>query len=169
MVLEHDKSQTGSLPTPTIDVPSGKPAKTEDIEYFEHTIALHSRPRPTAYVIPKGLVNETRILDLLACHDVKYYTLAKESAVSLRQYVKAEDKVEVSSEKTVCFEKGAYVFLNTVPSTILSVVMEPDFNSVSKRKMSLLSMRLVDFDEDGKLPIYRYCHDLSDGKISVTT
>ena len=169
MVLEHDKSQTGSLPTPTIDVPSGKPAKTEDTEYFEHTIALHSRPRPTAYVIPKGLENETRILDLLACHGVKYYTLAKESAVSLRQYVKAEDKVEVSSEKTVRFENGAYVFLNTVPSTILSVVMEPDFNSVSKRKMSLFSMKLVDFDENGKLPIYRYCHDLSDGKISVTT
>ena len=166
IVLEHGKSPTGTLSTPLLDVPSGITAEFENAEYFEHTIAVHSRPRPTAYIIPKGIENEQRILDLLACHAVGYYELPSESTVSLRQYVKVENGIDLSNESDVRFEKGAYVFLNTVPSTVLSVIMEPDFNSVSKRKMSLYSMNLVDADESGALPIYRYCHDLSDGRVA---
>ena len=165
MVLEHDKTQTGSLPAPVIDVPSGKMTEIETSYYTEHTVALRSRPRPTAYILSKGIENEQRILELLACHGIGYQSLPGGSIVPLRQYVKAEDGIDVSSETDVCFENGAYVFLNTVPSTVLSVIMEPDFNRVSKRRMSLYSMELVDFDEGGKLPIYRYCHDLSDDGI----
>ena len=75
------------------------------------------------------------------------------------------DEATLSEESEVSFAEGAYVFVNTVPSTVLSVIMEPDFNSASKRKMSLFSMGLIDADEDGNLPLYRYCRDLSDGKI----
>ena len=166
MVLEYDKTQTGSLSVPVIDVPSGKLIEIETSYYTEHTVALRSRPRATAYVIPKGIENEQRILELLACHGIGYQELPEGSIVPLRQYVKAEDGIDVSSEADVRFENGAYVFLNTVPSTVLSVIMEPDFNSVSKRRMSLFSMRLVDFDESGKLPIYRYCHDLSNDGVA---
>ena len=165
MVLEHGKAPSGNLLTEIIDVPSGKKAEPEDLEYFEHTVALHTRPRATAYVIPMGIKNEDRILDLLACHGVGYYTLPEGSVLSLRGYVKAEEGIEVSEEEDVRFEKGAYVFINTVPSTVLGVIMEPDFNSVSKRRMSLFSMGLVDFDASGRLPIYRYCHDLKNGRV----
>ena len=167
MVLEHDKSQTGSLVAPMIHVPSGIAEPPETTNYFEHTIALRSRPRPTAYIIPMGIENESKITELLACHGIKYRTLPEGCTVSLRQYIKAEDGVDLADESAVRFDKGAYLYLNTVPSTVLSVILEPDFNSVSKRKMSLLSMNLVNFDESGGLPIYRYCHDLKNDTIEV--
>lgn len=165
IVLEHEKATTGSVACDVVDVPSGKITEKKDVEYAEHVIALRSRVRPTAYVIPRGIENEKRILDLLTCHDVPYYTLPNSSVVRLRQYVKSEEIAELTEEFDVRFEKGAYVFPNTVPSTVLSVIMEPDFNAVSKRRMSLLSMKLIDHDENGRLPIYRFCHNLSDGKI----
>ena len=167
IVLEHGKMPTGSLSTPLINVLTGMKTKTQDIAYDEHVVALHSRPRPTAYVIPKGVDNEKRILDLFDCHAVPHCILSAGSSVALRQYVRCENSIDLSCESKVLFEKGAYVFPNTVPSTVLSVIMEPDFNSLSKRKMSLLSMGLVDFDENGGLPIYRYCHDLSNGEIPL--
>ena len=44
--------------------------------------------------------------------------------------------------------------------------MEPDFGSTATdRKMNLLSMGLIAADEKGYLPVYRYCHDLLDGKV----
>ena len=161
VVLEHTKTQTGSLLSPMIDVPSGMVLTPESLDYYEHTTALKSRPRPTAYIIPKGIKSEQKILDLLACHGVKYDTIPEGSTVSLRQYVKSGDEIDVSSESDVKFENGAYVFSNAISSTVLSVIMEPDFNSSNNRKMGLLSMGLVNFDECGGLPIYRYCHDLS--------
>ena len=39
-------------------------------------------------------------------------------------------------------------------------VLKPD------RKMTLLRMGLITVDAIGHLPLYRYCHDLKDGKIS---
>ena len=85
--------------------------------------------------------------------------------MSLIGYKEVEDGIETGEEKEVIFPNGAYVFPNTVPSTVLGVIMEPDFNSVSKRKMSLYSMGLIEADGDKNLPVYRFCHDLVDGKI----
>ena len=168
IVLEHGRGETGTLATPMIHVPSGEITNPAyDIVYREHVLALRSRVRPTAYVIPQGIKNEERILELAECHAIGYYQLPKGSATMLRQYVKNEDNVELCEEAVVKFDNGAYVFPNTVPSTVLSVIMEPDFNTASGRKMSLLSMKLIEEDEDGYLPIYRYCHDLKDKKIEI--
>ena len=165
IVLEHEKAPIGSLPTVIIDVPSGREVEVQDMAYSEHVNALKARVRPTAYVIPRGLENEERILSLLTCHAVPYYSLPEGSAVMLRGYLKEECGVELTDECAVSFENGAYVFPNNLPSTVLSVLMEPDFNSVSKRKMCLCSMGLADFDESGKFPVYRYCRDLNCGKV----
>jgi hypothetical protein len=78
-----------------------------------------------------------------------------------------EDEFFLSDEQRVIFTQGCYVLANTVPSTILSVILEPDFGAKANRKMTLYSMGLVTADEQGQLPIYRFCHDLVDGSIPL--
>ena len=39
--------------------------------------------------------------------------------------------------------------------------------TISGRQMTLYSMGLVEADDQGNLPIFRYCHDLTDGKVAV--
>lgn len=168
IVLEHDKEETGCWATPLIHVPTGAVVDPNHcVAYTEHVKARHSRPRPTAYIIPKGLAQETEILRVMHCHAIPYYSLPAGSAVELRQYIWDGEQIGLTQEQTVDFEQGAYVFPNTVSSTVLSVIMEPDFNRISGRKMTLLSMGLVEADEDGRLPIFRYCHDLLDGKVTL--
>jgi len=168
IVLEHEKGETGRWATPMIHVPTGKVTDPDySCAYTEHVAALRSRPRPTAYVIPRGLPNETEILRVAGNHAVSYDLLPAGSRVQLRQYLHTGEKVTLEEEAVHCFPEGAYVFPNTVPSTILGVIMEPDFNAASGRKMTLLSMGLIEADPQGCLPIFRYCHDLKDGKVTV--
>ena len=168
VVLEHGKTQTGSLLSTVINVPDGKVIdEKREIPYDEHTQALRSRTRPTAYIIPRGTENEQEILRVLTVHAVPYYETPKKSVIKARQYLKNDAGIELLEELAVRFENGAYVFPNTVPSTILSVVMEPDFNASSGRKMTLFSMGLITPDKSGQLPIYRYCHGLTDGKVEL--
>ena len=168
MTLEHEKAETSAFPSPIINITTGEVIEPEHfIPYTEHVIALHTRVRAAAYVIPKGLKNEEEILRVAKCHAIGYYEIPEGSAVSLCGYIKGDEKIELDEERSVKFEKGAYVFPNTVPSTILNVIMEPDFNSVSGRKMSLHSMHLIATDESGRLPIYRYCHNLINGKVTL--
>lgn len=167
-VLEHDKSETGAWNTPMIHVPTGR---VTDPDYFapyrEHTIALATRIRPTAYLLPRDIPNLEEILKTADIHGIGYYPLPAGSKVKLRQYLQNDGVVDLAAEETICFENGGYVFPNIVPSAILSVIMEPDFNQVSGRKMTLLSMGLIAADETGRLPVYRYCHDLQEGKVTT--
>lgn len=166
IVLEHEKQETGVWATPLLHVPSGRVIEKEHvIAYSEHTGALHKRPRATAYLLPKGLPNEGEILRVTENHAIPYYKLPAGSRVNLRQYTWAGEEALLTEEKAVIFEKGAWVFPNTVPSTVLGVIMEPDFNRISGRKMTLYSMGLLEADQTGSLPIYRYCHHLVDGKV----
>ena len=52
---------------------------------------------------------------------------------------------------------------------MLNVIMEPDFNPGNpERKMTLLRMGLIEPDEAGALPLYRYCHTLENGKVNLS-
>ena len=165
-VLEHGSAPTGSLPIPMIRVLTGEIADpARDMAYNEQPIAVRSRPRATAYVIPKGLPNEQQILRVITNHGIPYDMLPAGTTLPLRRYCKTDGEVDLLEETPVCFENGCYVLCNTVPSTILSVILEPDFNASSGRKMSLLSMGLVSPDGSGNLPIYRFCHNLHNGKL----
>jgi len=165
IVLEHGSTETGSWATPLIHVPTGTVVDADyACPYSEHTEALHKRPRATAYVLPQGLENEEEILRVAACHALPYYRLPAGSAVRLRQYLRGEE-IALAQEQLHRFEIGAIVFPNTVPSTVLGVIMEPDFNAASGRKMTLLSMGLIAADEEGRLPLFRFCHDLQNGKL----
>lgn len=166
VVLQHGNAQTGSIKTPMIQVLTGEITEPErDIGYNEQPVALHTRPRPTAYIVPVGLENEREILRVAENHGVSWYLLPDKSTVILRQYTVNGETVDLSEERPVCFDSGAYVFPNIVPSTVLSVIMEPDFNMIAHRKMTLMSMGLVEADKEGNLPVYRCCRDLVNGRV----
>jgi len=166
-VIEHDEAVTGNLPAPLIHVPSGKvtdPDHTED--YKEQTIALITRPRATAYVLPKGLASEAEILRVAGLHSLTWYELPAGSTVSLKQYLKNDEEFTMTQEQEFCFEQGAWVFPNTTDCAVLNVIMEPDFNpSKPEQKKTLYRMGFISPDDTGKLPLYRYCHTLENGKI----
>ena len=166
-VLEHGATVTGSWHGPLIHVPSGEIVEeNHPIEYKEHTEALITRPRATAYILPAGLAKETEILRVAGNHAIGHYRLPAGSTVDLKQYIKTKDGFALTEEKSTTFENGALVFPNIVDSAVLNVIMEPDFNPVRpERKMTLLRMGLMKADEAGMLPLYRYCHDLKNGKV----
>ena len=166
-VLEHGTPITGSWASPLIHVPSGKVVDPDYcVEYKEHAEALITRPRATAYVLPQGLTEEAEILRVAENHAVPHYRLPACSTVSLKQYIKTEDGIILTDEQPVSFENGALVFPNVVDSTILNVIMEPDFNPANPdRKMTIMRMGLISPDNTGKLPLYCYCHTLENGKI----
>ena len=166
IVLEHGNAPTGSLTIPMIRVLTGEitdPAR--DMAYNEQPIAVRSRPRPTAYVLPKNLPNEEEILQVITGHGIPYYCLPPDTAIHLRQYLCADEEFSLAEEEKTSFPEGCIVLPNTVTSTILNVILEPDFGKNAKRKMTLCSMGFIEADEYGKLPIYRYCHDLVNGKV----
>ncbi len=168
IVLEHGRTPTGTLPTTMIDVPTGNVTNEALItDYDEHTEAIRTRTRATAYVIPCGLPLEARILEVVQNHAIPYTVLPQNAKAMLCQYTYHGEEAALLDEREISFPDGAYVFPNTVPSTVLSVIMEPDFNAVSKRKMTLYSMELITADENGALPLYRYCRDLVNGSITL--
>lgn len=168
-VLEHGFAVTGALSNPLIHVPTGEVVeKNHSIDYSEHTEALLTRPWATAYVLPAGLPQEAEILRVAGDHAIGHYRLNAGSAVRLLQYIQTAEGITLTPEQTVTFEKGALVFPNAVDSAVLNVIMEPDFNPANPdRKMTLLRMGLMEADETGALPLYRYCHTLEDGKLEA--
>lgn len=166
IVLEHEAGETGTWATPLIHVPTGEVKEEKHvIPYREHVAALRTRPRATAYLVPMSTPNEEEILRIARIHGAEGYTLPAGSAVKVRQYLQNGEKIALSEEQTVCFEQGAYVLPNTVSSTVLGAVMEPDFGNYEK--MNLCTMELVNADAEGRLPIFRYCHDLVNGKVET--
>lgn len=134
-------------------------------DYDEHVAALRTHTRPTAYLIPCGVKHEQTILQIAAGHAVEHYDLPAGSTVRVRRY-RQKEEVALAEEQAVCFAQGVHVFPNTVPSTVLAIIMEPDFDA-SRKNSNLHSMGLMDPDEDGYYPVYRYCHDLQEGKVTM--
>ena len=168
-VLEHGSSVTGSWSNPLLYVPSGEVVEeNHTIDYKEHTEALATRPRATAYILPVGIPQEAEILRVADNHAIDHYRLPAGSTVNLKQYVKTDDGFTITEEQSITFQDGAWVFPNTVDSAVLNVIMEPDFNPGNpERKMTLLRMGLISADETGALPLYRYCHTLEKGKVNA--
>lgn len=168
-VLEHGSTVTGTWYGPLVHVPSGEVVEENHaIQHKEHTEAVATRPRATAYVIPMGLSTEAEILRVATIHGAEPYKLPAGATVNLKRYIKTEKGFDITQEQPVTLEEGAWVFPNTVDSAVLNVIMEPDFNPGNpERKMCLLRMGLIQADENGNLPLYRYCHTLEDGKVNL--
>ena len=167
IVLEHKKVETGTLTLPLLNPITGEVIEQNHVEgYDEHVEILRARPRATAYLIPRGIDNEDTILQIAACHAIGHDILPAGSVIRVRRYGKGEEGATLADEQAVCFEQGAYVFANTVPSTVLGAIMEPDFYG-DRKNMNLHSMGLIEPDADGQFPLYRYCHDLQDGAVTA--
>ena len=131
-----------------------------------YTTTTRTRPRPTAYVIPKGEKWADSAAELLSLHGVEYYELENNAAARLVQYKGSAAQVELCDERVVSFENGAYVFpMNQVNANPLMLIMEPDAHNPNNYEVNLISMGLIAPDENGLLPIYRYCYGLKDSKI----
>ncbi|MBR4863128.1 MAG: hypothetical protein IKU07_01025, partial [Oscillospiraceae bacterium] len=128
---------------------------------------VRSRIAPTAYVIPAGTSYVSQVLALLDKQEIKYTYIPVGATVQLQQYFMDGSTVTLGDEEAVTFGKGAYVFCkNQVKGNILSMYMEPDVTKSSGS--SFVGMGILP-NMGGRLPLYRYCHDLNtDGFVDYT-
>ena len=164
IVIKYDRVRTGGWATPLLDVHTGTVVDANHVEdYEEQVAALMTRTRPTAYLIPCGVEHEQTVLEIAAGHAVSHYDLPAGTTVRVRQYRQEGEGFTLTEEESVCFAQGVHVFPNTVPSTVLAVLMEPDFYG-GRKNNCLHTMGFLEPDKDGAFPLYRYCHDLREGK-----
>ena len=120
-----------------------------------------SRPAPTAYVIPAGESYTETVLKLMDRHGIAYTFIPEGSTARLQQYTGTVEAASLTGEKSVRFEKGAYVFCcNQVTGGILSLLMEPDVTDLAEQSGTLAQQGYFTVT-DGYFPIYRYIHDLN--------
>ena len=168
VVLDHAAGTTKEWKSTSYNCMTGEVTTTKTLTWTYPDVIVRSRVRPTAYVIPKDIDTADEIAELMSLHAVQYYELGAGSSVRLQQYKGNDTEATLSEESVVTFAGGAYVFpMNQVPATILAVIMEPDVTDSVDTKSTLYRMGLVEGDAEGYLPIYRYCYDLVDGKITT--
>ena len=121
-------------------------------------VILRSRIAPTAYVIPAGESYTQTVLELMDKHGIAYQFLPAGTTVLLRQYTGTTTEADLTEEKPVTFENGAYVFYkNQFRGITLSMLMEPDATDLATYKGTLAQRSILPIDA-----IYRYCHDLNE-------
>ena len=144
---------------------------TKDATYTPkvYSSIVRYRMAPTAYVIPAGESYTETVLKLMNRHNIAYTFIPAGSRVRLQQYLGNGDEATLTDEMTVTFPAGAYVFCrNQVQGNILSMLMEPDVTELAEQNGTLIQQGLIT-PSDGKIPIYRYIHDLTaDGMISYS-
>ena len=174
VVLKHGVSKAAGtgyvISRPTWNLTDGS-VKNADATgtIYRYDVISASRPRPTAYVIPKGQAWAEEVTAMMDKNGISYYELDANSAVLLQQYMGDENGASLTGEKAVTFETGAYVFpMNQVGGNVLAMTMEPDVIDSEGYNGTLLQSGVVDPDANNMLPIYRYTYDLdSQGKIQI--
>lgn len=171
VVLHQDVSGDFQSPTPL-------PTYSYSLDGIESKVSqntlplqdtvVRSRPRPTAYVIPKDIQNVEQILYILDNQGVEYYELAPGSAAMLEQYYYVgeylyKDKntgsiADLRAAANVVFPKGAYVIpMDQVSGNVIAMLMEPDVNDSKGLDGTLVQSGIVAHDTDTmNYPIYRY-------------
>ena len=171
VVLEH-KLDTASSPKkvkvaiPTFSYVDGSVVDANKTKYVYVHQAVRVRTRPTAYVISKSESWAADAVDRLVKSGVSCYELESNAAVKLQQYMGTESAVTLGEETVVIFEDGAYVFpMNQAAANIIALRMEPDVTDSSGYDGSLLQSGYF-VANGGAMPVYRYIHDLKDGKVT---
>ena len=155
---------------PVYDMASGVQTGTTDYTWIRRAGVDTSRPRPTAYVIPADISGIDDILKTVDGHQIQYYKLDNGSSVSLKQYVYQDiTSSNLGGERTVTFANGAYVFpMNQTASTLMGLMFEPDVYDNRAYKSDFIRMGYMEATAGQPLPLYRYEHDLVNGKVSLT-
>lgn len=132
---------------------------------------VRSRPRPTAYVIPKNIENIDKILYILENQGAEYYELSAGSSADLLQYYYVDEyqyndkaagfEAGLRDQTQVTFDQGAYVIpMDQVAGNVIAMTMEPDVNDSNGYDGTLVQYGVVKYDEITKnYPIYRYIGD----------
>ncbi len=132
---------------------------TVSLRYYE--VPMISRPRPTAYIIPKSAEHISEILETASYNGISYYEAGSGEAMELRQYEGDGKEASLKDEALYAFAEGAYVFPMSQPSGIvLGLLMEPDTRMTDPNPITLLQAGLVKIDE-----IYRCEKNLAEGRV----
>lgn len=169
IVLSHGTTnETTVLKRPLWDMSSGAAADAEATdEIIRYDKAERTRIRPTAYVIPADEAWTEAALEILDKHAIRYDTLAPGATVMLQQYRKDSTAAELTEEMAVTFENGAIVIpMNQISGNIIAVLMEPDVDDTVGYNGTLAQSLAVAATNE-MYPIYRYIHDLDDGKVTL--
>ncbi len=147
------------------------PDKTIPCYYYDK--AEKSRPRTTAFVLPKDAAGAADALEIIKKHEIYYYEVPANTKIRLRQYggevtpVSGTSYYEVENatltdDSDFTFSGGAYVFpTNQVGGTLLMYLFEPDVKDTYYYGSGLCHNRTLAPES-----IYRYEHDLeSDGTV----
>ena len=169
LVLKHTPSkseETGyTLPRPKWDHANGEKTQCE-ATYYRYDTAERTRPRPTAYVLPKGEPWEEKALSVLKKNFLFFYEAGSGTRMMLRQYSGTRSSAELLPETETAFPQGAYVLpMNQENANVLAMTLEPDVSDSEKHNGTLVQSGIVQPAEGGLLPIYRSERNLtSDGK-----
>lgn len=165
IVLKHGQNEEGySYLRSQFDYVTGEKIKdtTFTLKYYE--VPLITRPRPTAYLIPKDVENIDRILEIATYNGIAFYEVDNTKAFDLRKYKGDGKEAELLQEKTYVFANGAYVFqMNQSSGIVLGMLMEPDMRMTDRNPISLHQAELLEIDD-----IYRCEKDLNEGNLVST-
>ncbi len=131
--------------------------------------ASRTRTRPTAYVLQAGTSGLSTVLKTMDRHGIPYVQLTEDMTLSVKSYSGNKTSASLSSEKSVTFEAGSYIFpMNHMDGNILAMIMEPDvYDSSSSESYSTFVQRGVLSISS----IYRYEGDVEEllGKAETPT
>ena len=171
LVLQHGvtKNSYYEIDRPSWNLTDGSLSSAgtgKKVYYYDQILA--SRSRPTAYVMSKDAENIDKIVANMDKNGIAYYAVDADSTILLQQYMGSKAAATLTSETAVTFENGAYVFpMDQVAANVLAMTMEPDVVDSEGYNGTLLQSGLVTPDANGMIAIYRYSHDLVDGKVSL--
>lgn len=146
----------------------GSKDKTTSATLSMNDTVVRSRPRPTAYVIPKDIPNADKILYILDNQGAEYYELAPGAVSGLKQYYyegeyryngkSAGFTAGLRDAAQITFDSGAYVIpMDQVAGNVIAMTMEPDVNDSNGYDGTLVQYGLVAYDQGTmNFPIYRY-------------
>ncbi|MDR1916658.1 MAG: hypothetical protein LBQ58_08805 [Synergistaceae bacterium] len=133
----------------------------------------HSRPRPTAYVIPKDITSSQMDLDtvkyIMDVQGAEWYEIAPGSTVPLQQYYRIGESnwagntpsADLRPEDNVTFPNGAIVFpMDQEPGNVIGLFFEPDVRDSSSYNGTIAQSGLVSHDiSTMNYPYYRFTKD----------
>lgn len=175
-ILRHGQNKEAYRYTRYIfDFTDGHKIKDTTFSVCYYEVPLITRPRPTAYVIPKDVKHINRILEIAKYNEIEYDEVPAGTTMTLRQYAQnpkwqpampparrgeryrgfQADKVEkcaLLEPQETTFENGAYFFKTAQPSAIvLMFLMEPDVIMTDQYPITLVQADLLELKD-----LYRF-------------
>jgi len=165
VILQHGSSGAKIYASrPTWNLTDGTANNINATDYmYNKDVAMRTRVRPTAYVIPKGEERVEKAVAIIEKHGIAYYELPAGTSSMLRQYSGNGDSAELSEEEKVFFKNGAYVFpMNQVGGNLIAMLMEPDVTDTNGYNGTLVQSGILKAED-----IYRSEKNLADGKLEI--